>query len=148
MSEVVREPAGGPVEVPVVNPWAFCTECGGNVDSRAAGRNLPCGCLADVGSACPTWDLWFGCRCSDVDVDELEAASALQEALEDEERALACDAMVVSLLDDAVERVRTPLRPEDPLLEQAGRWRAVLGWAALVVALLMLLGLWSAGGPW
>lgn len=163
MSEVMREPVDGPVEVPVVNPWAFCTECCGNIDARAAGRNLPCGCVADVGSACPTWDLWFGCRCSYVDpdrlvdVDEFGAASALQEALEDQERLYLPDLVsgpalrVVDGTGGWCAPSETALRGEEPgdaVLEQAGRWRAVLGWAALLGALLMLLGLWSAGGPW
>lgn len=141
--------------IPVLNPWAFCENCGDGVHARAAGRNLPCGHAAAVGSVCATWDPDRGCRCSEaVELEPVDdAAVALQEALEQHEREFRNAAGEVCVVAPPVLRavrfVEPPAeRPEDPLLEQAGHWRAVLGWGALLVAMLAVMALWSAGGPW
>jgi hypothetical protein len=118
--------------VPVLNPWAYCGGCGDPVDGRSRGQNVPCGCAAPVGSYCPTWAPDYGCCCAHQlrpARAEQEAAEALQEALEEQERALA----------------PAPVEAADQLVADARRLKAYLSWAAFVVALLVLMALWTPG---
>lgn len=71
-------------ELEEMNPWVYCVCCGDKVKLRAGDRNLPCRCVAAVRSECATWDEHGRCRCDDVD----DPATALQAALEDQEREL------------------------------------------------------------
>lgn len=155
----------GPALLPVLNPWAFCTACSGDVEARRGSQNLPCGCVAPLGSVCQTWEPLYGCTCSHPQpflAAEREAAAALQEALEEQELLLVVpvdvdvtepvlrvdDPAAVRVVDVRAPADLPPAQLGDDVLSQAARFRAFLGWAAFVAALAVICGLWAAGGPW
>lgn len=98
-------------------PWPCCVACRHEVRARTAGRNLPCRCVAGVdGGAC----------CGECDV---EAADALQEALEDQDAEVMAQRHAV--LDQRVEEV----------LRSAEAWRpGMTGWIMFAAAVSLLLG--------
>jgi hypothetical protein len=141
--------------VPVLNPWAFCERCGDGVHARASGRNLPCGHAAAVGSVCASWTPDGGCRCDEAlehpepDPVEAEAAVALQEALEAQDAIYRRGLIAAVRLVDGVDGGEAAPRPDEQrVLEQADRLRAWMRLGVFLAAMLVLMALWAAGGPW
>lgn len=105
----------------VTNPWSRCELCDVQVHSRRDGVNHPCGHTAAAVSMCPTWrgGLAGKCLCR----HEAAAAEALQDALEEGDRA--------AIAERGASRV----------IEQAERWRPNLWcWIAFAVLVALVLG--------
>lgn len=111
----------------VTNPWMVCGRCCGEVHARNNGRNVPCGCVAEAVSICPSWDPYYGCQCS-----TMARADAFQAMLEEQETGARPGASRPRLLSGSTD-----------VIEQAHRIRIaarqVFAWAALLVAMLVAI---------